>query len=688
MAQFSANWSAPIAAVAGTILVGQCLVADAAGLYYLGTDANRTTYGRCDGIAVTPGDSRNPVVMIHVGPVEATVTGLGAGLEGWVRISTAGILERVATPSGDDEIVGWCETTGKLHAMFGLLTVDMVTSEGAILPIDLTSEITGTLPVAHGGTGLTALGSSGQFLTTGSGVMQWSSMPTGTGVVSATGGVLNAAASPLVSIDDTAANEVVKIVSAAQPTVIRIRNYAGASTNGANFVSEKARGTLASPTKALSGDQLGGFSGRGWYEDGTPAFGPATASSARFFAEEDFTSTTNGTAYVMSLCRPGSTSVAERFRISGTGMVTVTASAMGTGSWGLFKAIGAGHTGQTASTEINDALFDGTTSLQFATGAITTQRQFLIKARTYRFVAASVITNAATHTVDAAPIAGTNATITNAYSYWAQSGMARFDGGITTTNLVVTGANPWVSRGTFASRPAAGQAGRLYMVTDGPLSFYDDGAAWQPISVHSMFTSTPAVAGFTTIQAGGRSTTVADSKGGILMALTNGVSGDDYRSIVKSTAGSSFTATAHLHPILQGANYSGAGIMIRASVDGMCQFFGVVWNGNVIQLMIRKETASNTSTSPTYTASTDLITLAAHPEVTLGDGVWLRLNDNATTRTYSYSLDGQNWITVTTQLDSTSGNTTPDQAGMWIAQVATAGTATQAIAFFDSWTLV
>jgi len=65
---------------------------------------------------------------------------------------------------------------------------------------------------------------------------------------------------------------------------------------------------------------------------------------------------------------------------------------------------------------------------QFATGALATQRATLFGAPTYSFVAASVITNAATVAIAGAPIAGTNATITNPYSFWVQAGNSRFDG--------------------------------------------------------------------------------------------------------------------------------------------------------------------------------------------------------------------------------------------------------------------
>jgi len=116
------NYSAPISSAAGSIAIGQCLVSSGTAGYVVATSANRTTYGRPDGISFTTGDQRNPVTMIVVGPVPATVTGLGSGVAGPIRVSSAGALERVATPSSSDEVVGYCETDGSAHVAFGVLT--------------------------------------------------------------------------------------------------------------------------------------------------------------------------------------------------------------------------------------------------------------------------------------------------------------------------------------------------------------------------------------------------------------------------------------------------------------------------------------------------------------------------------------------------------------------------------------
>ncbi|MBA2683259.1 MAG: hypothetical protein H0U66_02035 [Gemmatimonadaceae bacterium] len=164
MATFSVNWSAPISPLAGTVLAGQLLIPDGNGLYVVATTANRALYGRCDGIAMTSGDASNPCALIEAGPIENALTGLGVGLASWVRVSALGVCERVAVPVTGNDVIGWCETTGRLHSIFGNLTAAIIAGGGgggATLPIDLTSGVSGILPAANGGTGAASLPAGG-----------------------------------------------------------------------------------------------------------------------------------------------------------------------------------------------------------------------------------------------------------------------------------------------------------------------------------------------------------------------------------------------------------------------------------------------------------------------------------------------------------------------------------------------
>lgn len=83
---------------------------------------------------------------------------------------------------------------------------------------------------------------------------------------------------------------------------------------------------------------------------------------------------------------------------------------------------------RTASTEQSSIYLNLAATVTFATGALTNQRAVRLAAPTYAFAGASTITNAATLYIDAAPTAGTNATITNNYALWVDAGTTRLDG--------------------------------------------------------------------------------------------------------------------------------------------------------------------------------------------------------------------------------------------------------------------
>ena len=78
----------------------------------------------------------------------------------------------------------------------------------------------------------------------------------------------------------------------------------------------------------------------------------------------------------------------------------------------------------TASTESSDLNINLARTAQFATGTLATQRAIRVQAPTYSFVGASTLTTAATVQVDSAPVAGTNATLTNAYALRVLTGIA------------------------------------------------------------------------------------------------------------------------------------------------------------------------------------------------------------------------------------------------------------------------
>jgi hypothetical protein len=105
---------------------GYCVVLDSAGTYYAhSTTAARSAAGRrTSGIAISSctGDAQSRAFELQtVGEVPNSITGLGTGTASLIRVSSTGILERVATYSSSDDVCGYCDTDGTAHVCFPLI---------------------------------------------------------------------------------------------------------------------------------------------------------------------------------------------------------------------------------------------------------------------------------------------------------------------------------------------------------------------------------------------------------------------------------------------------------------------------------------------------------------------------------------------------------------------------------------
>ncbi len=176
---------------------------------------------------------------------------------------------------------------------------------------------------------------------------------------------------------------------------------------------------------------------------------------------------------------------AEILYVYNHGNISTKQIAQNTGSPTYWSYTAAAHTTLDALTEAIDINFNLARTVQFATGALTTQRAYLIQAPTYAFVGASTLTNAATLAISAAPTAGTNATITNTYAFWVQAGAARFDGRV----LGTQGADV-----ASANDLTLGADGNAFEITGTTQINAITLARWQNGSiVNLLFTSTPTV---------------------------------------------------------------------------------------------------------------------------------------------------------------------------------------------------
>jgi hypothetical protein len=126
---FSIVFSAPVSGTSDTGSAGSVVLPSSTdGQYVIATSANRGTR-RATGVALDTFVAKGVVKFQQFGQIDPAVTGLGTGAASWVRCSATGLLER-CTPSGADDVVGWCETDGTLHASFGFLTAAIVNGGG------------------------------------------------------------------------------------------------------------------------------------------------------------------------------------------------------------------------------------------------------------------------------------------------------------------------------------------------------------------------------------------------------------------------------------------------------------------------------------------------------------------------------------------------------------------------------
>jgi len=186
----------------------------------------------------------------------------------------------------------------------------------------------------------------------------------------------------------------------------------------------------------------------------------------------------SGATGTPDLIRAGTNAATYLFRVLYNGDLLCVPEIRTTGSPTLVTVTGPAHTTLTASTEATDINLNLARTVQFATGALTTQRAIRIQAPTYGFVGSSTLTTASTVSISGAPVAGTNATITNTYALQVESGVTRLNGGQiakrTATAVSVSadyddyiiGVTSTASVRTITLPTAVNVAGRVYIVKD------------------------------------------------------------------------------------------------------------------------------------------------------------------------------------------------------------------------------
>jgi hypothetical protein len=219
--------------------------------------------------------------------------------------------------------------------------------------------------------------------------------------------------------------------------------------------------------------------------------------------------------------------------------------------------------------------------------------------------------------------------------------------GAQVTHVVTAGAlNQFrldnIAQGTYASLPAAGQAGRIYATTDSDYILEDNGSAWKaygPVKPCGLMKSSD----YTWINQGAA---VADFSKGSL-SLYNNTSGQSHNIVYKAAPSTPYTVTIQLDiwPCLTG-QFHGTNMMFIDTSSGKftnLQIGAVIGSSFVLGWWTEKWTNATTF-SAGYSSN-------QYPQNGGGMG-WprfMQLSDDGSTRYYRYSYDGDVFFTADTR---------------------------------------
>ena len=191
------------------------------------------------------------------------------------------------------------------------------------------------------------------------------------------------------------------------------------------------------------------------------------------------------------------------------------------------------------------------------------------------------------------------------------------------------------SFGTYAGTPSPTVQGRVFWPTDGPYLQLDTGSAMLPYG--PVFPVTvPNLTGYGYTNQG--SSTVTTTTGNAVMTAPAQAS-DNLRIFAKNIPSTPFTYTLGVIQTGPGLNNLRAGLVIT---DGTkCVDLAIFGNSPFLLINGKWTTVSAYSANYAMLSGTSCV-------IPGGSLIYLRLNDDGSTRTWSFSMDGKNFVTVST----------------------------------------
>lgn len=220
---------------------------------------------------------------------------------------------------------------------------------------------------------------------------------------------------------------------------------------------------------------------------------------------------------------------------------------------------------------------------------------------------------------------------------------------------------------TYANRPAAGRAGRLYLPSDDNVIYRDTGSSWRVCGFQPapFAVSTPLASSFTSVN--NTDATLVDRMGGLrISAPTNSLNANKIQLFVRSLPTPPCTITAVFRfnfctPLSQNDSpFIGLCFWNSSGTITYNLYVQFTAQGGGGQVRVTRF-AAYTGTASNLVGSTT--SQGWHPHISAFTPVWLRLADDNTNRQAWVSFDGFTWNLIHEE-SRTANSLTADRVGL------------------------
>jgi hypothetical protein len=213
--------------------------------------------------------------------------------------------------------------------------------------------------------------------------------------------------------------------------------------------------------------------------------------------------------------------------------------------------------------------------------------------------------------------------------------------------------------GGYSSRPSAGNAGVVYQANDATMfAWQDNGSAWdllRPVYLPSSWAID--LSGWTAHNLTG---VTATAVGGSVVWQNPTSGSDNLRYYLKTLPSTPYTLTLCCMPASVGISFQMVMLGLRESSSGKVSVVSLMQGATTSIPDVHQISADQYTNDTTYSAGIFRVVSPSGP----ARPVFLRIADNGTTITYSYSLDGITFIALGTQGHTAFGTNNQVLIGM------------------------